>query len=232
MRFVGRQTIQTKEQITNSKLNIIYMNKIQTVINSVLAACVVALFILFFVSKPKTTKPAVQEVQAQGELMPIAIINTDSILKHYTLAVEASDKLMNRYEESTVKLDTKAKSLQKEYETFQRDVLDFQRKLEANAFLSRERAESEQTRLQKKEQQLLAKQQDLENLRQKLSADFMEEQAALTQQLQDSVQAYLREYNADGHYHLVLNDAVLMNKVAGYDITNEVIDALNARYTK
>ena len=139
---------------------------------------------------------------------------------------------MNRYEESTVKLDTKAKSLQKEYETFQRDVMDFQRKLEANAFLSRERAESEQARLQKKEQQLLAKQQDLENLRQKLSADFMEEQAALTQQLQDSVQAYLREYNADGHYHLVLNDAVLMNKVAGYDITNDVIDALNARYTK
>ena len=60
----------------------------------------------------------------------------------------------------------------------------------------------------------------------------MEEQAALTQQLQDSVQAYLREYNADGHYHLVLNDAVLMNKVAGYDITNDVIDALNARYKK
>lgn len=208
------------------------MNKIQTVINSVLAACVVALFILFFVSKPKASKPAVQEVQAQGELMPIAIINTDSILKHYTLAVEASDKLMNRYEESTVKLDTKAKSLQKEYETFQRDVLDFQKKIEANAFLSRERAESEQARLQKKEQQLMAKQQDLENLRQKLSADFMAEQNELTQQLQDSVQAYLREYNADGHYHLVLNDAVLMNKVAGYDITNEVIEALNARYAK
>ena len=208
------------------------MNKISIIVESVLAACVVALFVLFFVSRPKAPKAAVQEVQAQGELMPIAVINTDSILKHYTLAVEASDKLMNRYEESTVKLDTKAKSLQKEYETFQRDVMDFQRKLEANAFLSRERAESEQARLQKKEQQLLAKQQDLENLRQKLSADFMEEQAALTQQLQDSVQAYLREYNADGHYHLVLNDAVLMNKVAGYDITNDVIDALNARYKK
>ena len=207
------------------------MNKISIIVESVLAACVVALFVLFFVSRPKSPK-AVQEVQAQGELMPIAVINTDSILKHYTLAVEASDKLMNRYEESTVKLDTKAKSLQKEYETFQRDVMDFQKKIEANAFLSRERAESEQNRLQKKEQQLLAKQQDLENLRQKLSADFMEEQAALTQQLQDSVQAYLREYNADGHYHLVLNDAVLMNKVAGYDITNDVIDALNARYTK
>ncbi len=208
------------------------MNNIQTLINSVLAACVVALFILFFVSKPKSSNPVTQEVQAQGELMPIAIINTDSILKHYTLAVEASEKLMNRYEESTVKLDTKAKSLQKEYDTFQRDVMDFQRKVEANAFLSRERAESEQSKLQRKEQQLMAKQQELENLRQKLSADFMAEQNELTQQLQDSVQQYLREYNADGHYHLVLNDAVLMNKVAGYDITNQVIEALNARYKK
>jgi len=208
------------------------MNKIAIIVDSILAAGIVALFVLFFTATPGAKKPATQEVQAAGELLPIAIINTDSILQHYALAKEATDKLMNRYEESTVKLDTKAKSLQKEVETFQRDVMDFQRKVEANAFLSRERAESEQAKLQNKEQQLMAKQQDLENLRQKLSADFMEEQAALTQQLQDSVQAYLREYNADGRYHLVLNDAVLMNKVAGYDITEEVIEALNARYKK
>ena len=125
-----------------------------------------------------------------------------------------------------------SKAFQKEYETFQQDVLNFQKKVEAGAFLSRERAESEQSRLQKKEQQLAAKQQDLENLRQQLSADFMNQQAALTQQLQDSVQAYLRELNADGHYHLILNDAVLMNKVAGYDITDEVVEGLNARYKK
>ena len=208
------------------------MNKIQIVVDSILAAAIVALFIIFFTAKPGARKPAGADVEAQGELIPVAVVNTDSILKHYTLAVEASDRLMSQYEESTVKLDTKARALQKEAETFQRDVLDFQRKLEANAFLSRERAESEQAKLQKKEQQLMAKQQDLENLRQKLSNDFMNEQAALTQQLQDSVQQYLREYNADGHIHLILNDAVMMNKVAGYDITDQVIEALNARYTK
>jgi len=208
------------------------MNKISIIVESVLGVAVVALFILFFTVKPGAKKPVNAEVQASGEMIPVAVVNTDSILKHYTLAVEASDKLMAQYEESMVKLDTKAKALQKEYETFQRDVLDFQRKLEANAFLSRERAESEQAKLQKKEQQLMAKQQDLENLRQKLSNDFMNEQAALTQQLQDSVQAYLREYNADGHLHLILNDAVLMNKVAGYDITDEVIEGLNNRYSK
>ena len=208
------------------------MNKITIIVESILAAAVVALFVLFFTATPQAKKADSQEIIAEGELLPIAIINTDSILKHYTLAVEASEKLMSSYEESTVKLDTKAKSLQKEAETFQKDVIDFQKKVEANAFLSRERAESEAARLEKQQRQLVAKQQDLENLRQKLSADFMNEQAALTQQLQDSVQAYLREYNADGRYHLVLNDAVLMNKVAGYDITDEVIEALNARYSK
>ena len=208
------------------------MNKTSIIVESILGAAVVALFILFFTVNPWAKKSSNNEVEAQGELLPIAVVNTDSILLHYTLAVEASDKLQAQYEESMVKLDTKAKAFQKEYETFQQDVLNFQKKLEANAFLSRERAESEQAKLQKKEQQLMAKQQDLENLRQKLSADFMNEQAALTQQLQDSVQAYLREYNADGHIHIILNDAVLMNKVAGYDITDEVIEALNARYSK
>ena len=207
------------------------MNKISIIVESILAAGVVALFILFFTVNP-WAKKAGEAVEAQGELLPIAIVNTDSILKHYTLAVESTEKLQNQYEESMVKLDTKAKAFQKEYETFQQDVLNFQKKVEAGAFLSRERAESEQARLQKKEQQLMAKQQDLENLRQQLSNDFMNQQAALTQQLQDSLQAYLRDMNADGHYHLILNDAVLLNKTAGYDITDEVIEALNARHAK
>ena len=207
------------------------MNKISIIVESILAAGVVALFILFFTVNP-WAKKAGEAVEAQGELLPIAIVNTDSILKHYTLAVESTEKLQNQYEESMVKLDTKAKAFQKEYETFQQDVLNFQKKVEAGAFLSRERAESEQARLQKKEQQLMAKQQDLENLRQQLSNDFMTQQAALTQQLQDSLQAYLRDMNADGHYHLILNDAVLLNKTACDDITDEVIEALNARHAK
>ncbi|MBQ9296546.1 MAG: OmpH family outer membrane protein [Paludibacteraceae bacterium] len=208
------------------------MNKIQIIVDSILAAAVVALFVIFFTVKPSTRKAETAEVVVEGELIPVGIVNTDSIMKHYTLAVESSDRLMASYEESTVKLDTKAKSLQKEMETFQKDVLDFQRKIEANAFLSRERAESEQARLQKKEQQLMAKQQDLENLRQKLSNDFMAEQNELTQQLNDSVQQFLKEYNADGHLHLIVNDAVVLDKVSGYDITEAVVNGLNARYNK
>ncbi len=202
------------------------------IVESILAIAIVVLYVFYFVGNPFAKKTTVDDIEATGEKIPVAVVNTDSIIKHYTFAVEAQDKLMNQYEESTLKLDTKLKTFQKEYETFQQDVINFQRKLEAGAFLSRERAESEQMRLQKKEQQLMAKQQELENLRQQLTNDFMEQQAQLTQQLTDSVQSYLREYNADGHIHLILNDAVLMEKVAGYDITDKVIEGLNARSAK
>ncbi|MCQ2323864.1 MAG: OmpH family outer membrane protein [Paludibacteraceae bacterium] len=208
------------------------MNKSQIIINAVLAAAVVALFIVVYQIKPATPKQQVEEVVVEGELLPIAIVNTDSILKYYTLAVESSEKLMSSYEASMVQLDTKARAFQKEYETFQKDAMDFQRKVEAGAFLSRERAESEQARLQTKGQQLEKKQVDLENLRQKLSNDFAVQQQELTLQLADSIQTFLKDFNADGRYHLILNEAALMNKVAGYDVTNEVVEGLNARYTK
>lgn len=208
------------------------MNKSQIIINAVLAAAVVALFIVVYQIKPATPKQQVEEVVVDGELLPIAIVNTDSILKYYTLAVESSEKLMSSYEASMVQLDTKARAFQREYETFQKDAMDFQRKVEAGAFLSRERAESEQARLQTKGQQLEKKQVDLENLRQKLSNDFAVQQQELTLQLADSIQTFLKDFNADGRYHLILNEAALMNKVAGYDVTNEVVEGLNARYTK
>lgn len=210
---------------------------IQNVINSVLATSVVVLFVLLFTmgGKQSAASEAVNErpdVQASGELMPIATLSIDSIRAHYTFAVEANDKLMAQYEASVVKLDSKVKAFQKEYETFQKDVADFQRKVEAGAFISRDRAESEQKKLQDKEQQLMAKQQELENLRQQESDKFVAKQAELTQQFLDSIQSFLYEYNADGRYHIIIEQSVLLNKTANYDITNEVIDALNARYKK
>ena len=85
------------------------MNKISIIVESILGAAVIALFVLFFTVNPWAKKPADGEVEAQGELLPIAVVNTDSILAHYTLAVEANDKLQSKYEESMVKMDGKAK---------------------------------------------------------------------------------------------------------------------------
>lgn len=195
------------------------MNKIQTIINVVLAAAVIALFVLVFAGKKSA--PAVATAPVAEGNMPIAYLNLDSLLTNYVFAQDASEKLMKKQEDARLKLNTKMR-------TFQNEYADFQRKLENNAFLSRERAESEANRLQRK-------QEELQELEAKLTQEIMLENQELNMQLADTLTSYLKEFNADGRFHMILSnngkDNVLM-AAEGYDITNEVIDALNARYKK
>ena len=195
------------------------MNKVQILINVVLVAAVAALFAIVLGGKKNNEVPAV--VTETSKVMPIAYLNVDSLLVNYLFAQEASEKLMKKQEDARLKLNTKARTLQNE-------MADFQRKLENNAFLSRERAEKEQ-------QRLLKKQQELQELEAKLTEDIMIENQKLNMQLADTLTNFLKSYNADGRYHVILSnsakDNVLM-AAEGYNITNEVVDALNARYGK
>ena len=133
------------------------MNKIQIVINVILVAAVATLFGIVLAGK----KPASAEVAVSNpsEVMPVAYLNVDSLLANYTFAQEASEKLMTKQEDARVKMNTKLR-------TFQNEVADFQRKLENNGFLSRERAEQAQQKLAKKEQ-------ELQELEAKLTQDIM-----------------------------------------------------------
>ena len=195
------------------------MNKIQILINVILVAAVAALFVIFFSKKA----PAATETLVTGtsKVMPVAYLNVDSLLANYTFAQEASEKLMSKQEDARVKMNTKLR-------TFQNEVADFQRKLENNAFLSRERAEKEQQRLAKKEQ-------ELQELEAKLTQDIMIENQKLNQQLADSLNNFLKEFNADGRYHVILSNTAKDNVLMAneqYDITNDVVNGLNARYQK
>jgi outer membrane protein len=194
------------------------MNKVQIAINVVLVDAVAALFVIVCGEKKCDTPAATVE---PSEVMPIAYLNVDSLLVNYAFAQEANEKLMKKQEDARLKLNTKARTLQNE-------MADFQHKLENNAFLSRERAENEQ-------QRLLKKQQELQELEAKLTEDIMIENQKLNMQLADTVTNFLKEYNADGRYHVILSnsakDNVLM-AAESYNITNEVVDALNARYGK
>jgi outer membrane protein len=100
--------------------------------------------------------------------------------------------------------------------------------LENNGFLSRERAEQAQQKLAKKEQEL----QELET---KLTQDIMLENQKLNVQLADSLTNYLKEFNADGRYHVILSNTAKDNVLMAaeqYDITDEVVAGLNARCKK
>lgn len=194
------------------------MNKIQIFINVILVAAVAALFVIFFSGKKEVAPQSTEEV---SNVMPIAYLNVDSLLANYTFAQEASDQLMSKQEDARLKMNTKLR-------TFQNEVADFQRKLENNAFLSRERAEKEQQKLAKKEQ-------ELQQLEAKLTQDIMLENQKLNQQLTDSLMTFLDIFNADHRYQVILsntsNDNILF-ATEQYDITDEVIEGMNARCSK
>ena len=195
------------------------MNKIQIVINVILVAAIAALFALFYGNKKDVVEPVA--VSTCSEVMPVAYLNVDSLLANYTFAQEASERLMSKQEDARVKMNTKLR-------TFQNEVADFQRKLENNAFLSRERAEQEQQRLAKKEQ-------ELQELEAKLTQDIMLENQKLNQQLGDSLNTFLQEFNADGRFHIILSNTAKDNVLMAsqqYDITDAVITGMNARCKK
>ncbi len=167
-----------------------------------------------------TTASQSEIAAISGTRLPIAILNVDTILNSYTLAQEANTKLIKSQENARLELNQKSRKLQQE-------MVDFQNKLENNAFLSRERAEQEHKRLLNEEQKLAT-------LEQTMSEKLMLEQQNVTVQLRDSINAAIAYFNKDGRYHMVvstnsMNDNVLYHSPE-YDITDEILEILNSRY--
>lgn len=199
------------------------MKNISLVLNAVLILAVIVLFILVLGSKKNSTVDGIIRGNDStfSSRLPIAYINIDSLLLNYQFAKESNENLMKRQEDSRLDLNVKARQLQAE-------MADFQKKLQNNAFLSRERAEQEQGRLMRKEQ-------DLQQLNAKLSQELMDVQQKVSEQLRDSINIFLKEYNKDKKFELILSntssDNILIANDA-YDITKEVTEELNKRYSK
>lgn len=196
------------------------MKNINYIINGVLALAVVILFVLQFTGKKESgvSKTFTAEESASG-LLPIAYVNVDSLLLNYNYSKDLNEIIIKKQENSRASVNQKLRSLQTEMQ-------DFQRKVENNAFLTRERAEQEQARLMKKQQEL----QDFDN---RLAQELVSEQQRLNEQLRDTLVSQLRVYNKDKGYQVILSNTMGDNiLLAGdaYDITKEVIEYLNKNY--
>jgi len=196
------------------------MKNINYIINGVLALAVVILFVLQFTGKKEAgvTRTFTAEENASG-LLPIAYVNVDSLLLNYNYSKDLNEIVVKKEENSRASVNQKLRALQVEMQ-------DFQRKVENNAFLTRERAEQEQARLMKKQQEL----QDFDN---RLAQELVAEQRRLNEQLRDTLVSQLKVYNKDKGYQVILSNTMGDNiLLAGdtYDITQEVIEYLNKNY--
>ena len=196
------------------------MKQLSTVLNGILLLAVIILYALHFSGKKEAVVEANgQAVQADGAIYPVAFINTDSLLLNYNFAKEVNDQLMSKEEASRADYAEKAK-------IFQQDAVDFQRKVQTNAFLSQDRFNKERDRLAKAEQ-------DLQILNQRLTNELMQEQDKLNRQLRDTLESYLKEFAKDKPYKVILSNTLgdnVLYGADGVDITQEITDALNERH--
>ena len=151
----------------------------------------------------------------------IAYVNTDTLLVRYQLSRDLNEELLKKQEDARTSLNSQAR-------VFESEMAEFQRKVENNGFLSRERAENEQRRL-------ITKQDQLKEMNARLSNELMVRQQEISSQLLDTISSYLKVLGQDMEYDMILSTTVggtVLYARDGMDITNEVVTELNRRYNK
>ena len=196
--------------------------KLHYAIEAVLVIAVIILFVLQFSNSKNSSNSGstVSDGNAiSGEFMPVAYIDIDSLWVNYTYSIDLNEQMVKKMENAKANLVEKGRK-------FEDEVADFRRKVETGAFISRERAESEQERI-------LKKQGELQNLEAQLQQELGNENMRISEEIRKTIITQLREFNKDKNYQIIygkMNDNILYSNEA-YNITSEVIEFLNKQYS-
>lgn len=166
----------------------------------------------------KQTAPADPAKECIAQVTKIGYVELDSLMSQYKFCKDYTILLTKRGENISATLSNKEKALQQAVESFQR-------KLQEGRFTTQQEAEQEQSNLRKQEMEYM-------QLRERLTMQLSQEQQSYTNEMRDSIQSFLKEYNKAKGFDLILSKAgdniLLANKAM--DVTNDVIAGLNKRY--
>lgn len=194
------------------------------IINAVLFVAVVVLYILYFmggkapasVGKINSNDSVIMSIPKDG----IVYINIDTVLQNYDMYHVLSVELQEKLKTSEAQFASKQQSFQKEVE-------DFQYKVD-RGLLTRSEAEEQQ-------QQLAMKQQSLYQLQDNLQMQLAEQEQVAQRKVLNSIMVYLDNLEKSGtfHYQFVLGTTFggnILYANENKNITQAVIRGLNEEY--
>lgn len=146
----------------------------------------------------------------------IAYINVDSMLLNYKFSKELEEKLTSKYNRAEDEFNKKRSDLAKEEAAFKQKEAN-------NGFLSQES-------YQMQGQELMKKEQDLQDLNQRLSQDIQNHKLDLDKQIQDTIFNFINNWNKEAGYDFILTKGAIIYAKPGTDITDTILDLLNKRY--
>ena len=195
------------------------MKNTSLILNLVLLVAVVVIYVLHFTSgNNSSTEVKGGKTSDQLTDLKIAYIKVDSLILNYDMAQDLHDDFAKNQDAYTKEYaDRRSK--------FEEQAAAFQEKVQRGGFLTEQRAIQERDRL-------AGEQQEIVNLDQELSGKLADMQNANNQQLLDSLMNYLKIYNKNKKYAYVFNSSGILIGDDAHNITREILDALNVRYSK
>lgn len=197
------------------------MKKTNLIINLLFGVAIVVLFVLYFTTGNKRGEVKGTEGSAAlTEQFTAAWVNMDTLMNNYDMYFDMKKELEESGRKKEADLNAKSRS-------FEKEAYDFQDKVQ-KGLLTRSEAQQLQTNLAAKEQQLY-------QLRDEMRMQLAEEEQVKLRLIHNSITEYLKEYNADKGYHLILSNTFggpLLYGNPANDITKEVLEGLNKKYTE
>lgn len=168
--------------------------------------------------KPATHKNNTPAAKVEAPLPNYRYVDLDTILSKYNLAKD--------YNEEMLRMQSSMESQVRSHESrLQKKATEMQNKLQNNGYLSEASYEQDQ-------KTIASMQNEAQRSVASLQSNF--EQSAMHAQktVNDSIQAFIEDYNAKHGYDAILFKAATLYINPALDITNEVVEGLNARYNK
>lgn len=151
-------------------------------------------------------------------LINIRYIDADSVSANYTLAKEFQQQALQSLNKIESVRQSRAAELQKLGSAIEQ-------KTRNNGYLTQTSYEADMNAFSKKQQEAAQAMESMENR-------ARQEMAQRQIELNDSLESFIKEYNAKKGYDAILFKAAGVYFNPALDITQEVIDGLNARYEK
>jgi len=204
------------------------MKNINYIINGILAAAVIVLFVLQFSGKStgepsETGKSSGTSAEQPENAIPagevaIAYFDIDSVMANWTLYANVQERLAAKQRQLESDFESKSQSFMKRVEDAQYKI---QRQLVT-------RAEAEEL-----QQQLATEEQNLMGLQENYTSELQEEAVVRNRQMIDNIEKYVEEYNRDKEYSFIFSYSFGGNLMYGdeaYNITQEIIRGINEAY--
>lgn len=195
------------------------MNRISVARNTLILTVMVAAVALISSGCGKNKPAGADESVVKEFNGVIAYIEIDSVIANFDMAKDKTSELEEKTKSSEAELASRSQA-------FDRDVRDYQNKVQKGLVTRATAAEMEQT-LQQQQQTLLA-------TRDEMAYNLNEESIVAQRQVLEYINTYLVEFNADRGYQYILAKQFpgpVLYSDTTLDITAEVIAGLNAKYS-